>query len=109
MSDHLSLDLVTNILLRLPVAAVLRCRAICKPWRALIDSPRFSKLQIDHSSATTENAVLFILENDGHGNGDLHGSTSPRTSKASAEKPVWTSEATNLLQPKSASKFHGSA
>ncbi|CAL1385752.1 unnamed protein product [Linum trigynum] len=71
MSDHLPTDVVTNILLRLPVAAILRCRAVCKPWRALIDTPRFTKLQLDYTAATTKNAVLFVLEDDGDDNGDL--------------------------------------
>ncbi|CAI0374809.1 unnamed protein product [Linum tenue] len=72
MSDYLPFDLVTNILLRLPVAAILRCRGVCKPWLSLIDSPRFAKLQMDYSAATTKNAALFILEDDGYENGDLH-------------------------------------
>ncbi|CAI0475780.1 unnamed protein product [Linum tenue] len=71
MSDDLPTDVVTNILLRLPVAAILRCRAVYKPWRALIDTPRFTKLQLDYTAATTKNAVLFVLEDDGDDNGDL--------------------------------------
>ncbi|CAI0436192.1 unnamed protein product [Linum tenue] len=62
MSDHLPQDLVTKILVRLPVTALLRCRCVSKAWRALIDSPRFSKLQIEHSATTGKNAILFISE-----------------------------------------------
>ncbi|CAI0439783.1 unnamed protein product [Linum tenue] len=72
MSDHVPFDLVTKILLRLPVAAILRWRGVCKRWQALIDSTEFSKLQLNHSSSTTKNAFLFVLEDDGCGNGDLH-------------------------------------
>ncbi|CAI0374806.1 unnamed protein product [Linum tenue] len=49
MSDHLPADVVTRILVRLPVAALLRCRSVSRSWRALIDSPTFIKLQIEHS------------------------------------------------------------
>ncbi|CAL1352361.1 unnamed protein product [Linum trigynum] len=65
MSDHLPADLITRILLRLPVPALLRCRSVSKPWQALIDSPRFVKLQIAHFAATGKNAILFITEVDG--------------------------------------------
>ncbi|CAI0439785.1 unnamed protein product, partial [Linum tenue] len=54
------------------VAAILRWRGVCKRWQALIDSTEFSKLQLNHSSSTTKNAFLFVLEDDGCGNGDLH-------------------------------------
>ncbi|CAI0428605.1 unnamed protein product [Linum tenue] len=74
MSDYLPFDVLTNILLRLPVAAILRCRSVCKPWRALVDSPVFIKLQVDYSAATTKNAILFIREVDLFEleHGDLH-------------------------------------
>ncbi|CAN0880824.1 F-box protein CPR1 [Linum grandiflorum] len=67
MSDHLPADLVTRILLRLPVDSLLCCRCVSKVWRTLIDSPMFSKLQIDHSAATGDNAILFIRELDDDG------------------------------------------
>ncbi|CAI0374804.1 unnamed protein product [Linum tenue] len=65
MSDHLPADVVTRILVRLPVAALLRCRSVSRSWRALIDSPTFIKLQIEHSAATGENAILYISESRG--------------------------------------------
>ncbi|KAG2608598.1 hypothetical protein PVAP13_4NG335901 [Panicum virgatum] len=34
-------DLIHDILVRLPAAAVLRFRAVCKQWRALVDDHRF--------------------------------------------------------------------
>ncbi|MED6174575.1 hypothetical protein PIB30_070338 [Stylosanthes scabra] len=34
-------DLVTEILLRLPVKHVLQCKCVCKKWRALITDPKF--------------------------------------------------------------------
>lgn len=34
-------DLIPDIILRLPAAAVLRCRAVCKQWRDLVDDAGF--------------------------------------------------------------------
>ncbi|CAN0916129.1 F-box protein CPR1 [Linum grandiflorum] len=62
MSDHLPDDLITGILLRLPVSELLRCRCVSRAWRSMIDSPSFSKLQIDYSAATNKNASLVISE-----------------------------------------------
>ncbi|CAN0907892.1 F-box protein CPR1 [Linum grandiflorum] len=61
MSDHLPDEVITEILLRLPVTSLLRCRSVAKRWRSLIDSPSFTKLQIDHSATTTRNATLFVI------------------------------------------------
>ena len=36
-----NMDLVTGILLRLPVKQVLRCKCACKKWLALISDPKF--------------------------------------------------------------------
>ncbi|KAK1377757.1 F-box domain-containing protein [Heracleum sosnowskyi] len=39
--DKLSEDLIYDILLRLPVKPLLRCKAVSKPWRCLISNPGF--------------------------------------------------------------------
>ncbi|CAN0890530.1 F-box protein CPR1 [Linum grandiflorum] len=63
MSDCVPPELVTGeILFRLPVISLLRFRSVCKQWRTLIDSPEFIKRQITHSSTTTRNATLFLLD-----------------------------------------------
>ncbi|CAN1173431.1 F-box protein CPR1 [Linum perenne] len=67
MSDHIPIEIVTGILLRLPVFSLVRFRCVSKQWRSIIDSPAFTKQQIHHSTSTTRNATLFILQ----ANGDL--------------------------------------
>ncbi|RLN07007.1 hypothetical protein C2845_PM11G01430 [Panicum miliaceum] len=38
---ELSDEIVQDLLVRLPVKSLLRCKAVCKAWRAIIsDSPR---------------------------------------------------------------------
>ncbi|CAN0926011.1 F-box protein CPR1 [Linum grandiflorum] len=66
MSDYLPHDVITReVLFRLPVVSLLRCRSVCKQWRTLIDSPEFINRHINHSTTTTMNAVLYLLdEND---------------------------------------------
>lgn len=39
--DHLNADVVAEILLRLPSASVLRCRAVCRAWRDITSSSGF--------------------------------------------------------------------
>ncbi|WVZ85893.1 hypothetical protein U9M48_032751 [Paspalum notatum var. saurae] len=41
VGDVLDEDVVTEILLRLPSAAVLGCRAVCRAWRRITSSPGF--------------------------------------------------------------------
>ncbi|CAN0897024.1 F-box protein CPR1 [Linum grandiflorum] len=64
MSDHIPIEIVTGILLRLPVESLVRFRSVCKEWRSIIDSPSFSELQIQHSTSTTKNAILFLVQDN---------------------------------------------
>ncbi|KAH6770379.1 hypothetical protein C2S52_015182 [Perilla frutescens var. hirtella] len=47
-------DVVTEILLNLPVKSLLRCRSVCKFWRDVIDSPTFRKSHVQQQ-ATNNN------------------------------------------------------
>ncbi|CAN0907894.1 F-box protein CPR1 [Linum grandiflorum] len=62
MSDHIPIEIVTGILLRLPVVSLFRFRCVSKQWRSIIDSSSFSKLQIQHSTSTTKNATLVLCQ-----------------------------------------------
>ncbi|XP_057427267.1 F-box/kelch-repeat protein At3g06240-like [Lotus japonicus] len=42
-SKHLPQDLITRILLRLPVKSLLRFKCVCKFWRSLISEPDFAR------------------------------------------------------------------
>ncbi|XP_059299442.1 F-box protein CPR1-like [Lycium ferocissimum] len=66
------LDIVSEILCRLPVKCVLRCRCVSKCWLTLIDSPEFSKLHVNYSlKLKTTNSNLFLIlrkvDYNGHG------------------------------------------
>ncbi|XP_057425072.1 F-box/kelch-repeat protein At3g06240-like [Lotus japonicus] len=41
-AQHLPQDLITEILLRLPVKSLIRFKAVCKFWRSLISDPLFA-------------------------------------------------------------------
>ncbi|CAN0907896.1 F-box protein CPR1 [Linum grandiflorum] len=62
MSDYIPIEIITGILLRLPVFSLVRFRCVSKQWRSIIDSPSFTKLQIQHSNSTNKNATLIFLE-----------------------------------------------
>jgi hypothetical protein len=38
---ELSDEMIVEILVRLPVKFLLRCRAVCKAWRAIVNDPLF--------------------------------------------------------------------
>lgn len=60
----ISLDLVAEILCRLPVDCVLCCRCVSKSWFALIDSPEFAKLHLKHSPKTNSNFWVLLRETE---------------------------------------------
>ncbi|CAN0911715.1 F-box protein CPR1 [Linum grandiflorum] len=57
MSDHIPLEVVTNILLRLSVKDLVRCRRVSKQWLAIIDSPQFIRSKLQQS---TNSSALFL-------------------------------------------------
>ncbi|KAH6774961.1 hypothetical protein C2S52_012522 [Perilla frutescens var. hirtella] len=52
-------ELVHEILLRLPVKALLRCKCVCKEWCALIRSPSFVDQHFSHES--NQECLIFNL------------------------------------------------
>lgn len=58
--SNLPLELITEILCRLPAKNLLCCRCVSKPWCALIDSPSFIKLHLKHSIETTANLEIIL-------------------------------------------------
>jgi hypothetical protein len=62
----LPLELIIEILLRLPVIAVkpLLCfQCVSKPWYALINDPNFIKMQLKTSVAANREQTIIFLEN----------------------------------------------
>ncbi|KAL6534429.1 hypothetical protein OROHE_013354 [Orobanche hederae] len=61
MMVYLTEDLITEILLRLPVICLLRCLCICKDWHRLIRSPRFVDLHFNHPSSQDNRSHFLIF------------------------------------------------
>ncbi|GJR95375.1 F-box domain containing protein [Tanacetum coccineum] len=55
--------LLLEILSRLPVKTLLRCRSVSKDWRELIDSPDFVKIHLNQSKGTY-NVLTFLRRYD---------------------------------------------
>ncbi|QHN98117.1 hypothetical protein HN51_045733 [Arachis hypogaea] len=50
--DSLPVDLISEILLRVPVRLLLQLRIICRSWNSLISSPEFAMLHLQRSTLT---------------------------------------------------------
>lgn len=53
-------DLVEAVLARLPVQSVIKLRRVSKSWRALIDSPEFSKLHLSLGGSSRSHKKLIL-------------------------------------------------
>jgi hypothetical protein len=65
MSNPLPRDLLTEILVSLPVKSLLRFRcSVCKSWKSLISSPRFISMHTQHSESTSNYAHILHCSRD---------------------------------------------
>ncbi|GKD03489.1 F-box protein CPR1-like protein, partial [Tanacetum coccineum] len=56
---ELGRDIHEEILLRLQVNDLIRCKSVCKSWNSLISSPRFVKSQIKrHSNEIGDTRII---------------------------------------------------
>lgn len=62
--SNLPLDLIAEILRRLPVKKLLCCRCVSKPWRALIDGQNFIDLHLQHSIETSSNTNIILKNSE---------------------------------------------
>ncbi|KAL6499832.1 hypothetical protein OROGR_027742 [Orobanche gracilis] len=53
-------DVVTEMALHLPLQSLFRCRAVCKLWRDVIDSPSFRKLHNLSNYANDEDDTVYL-------------------------------------------------
>uniref|UniRef100_A0A5B7BYK1 F-box domain-containing protein n=1 Tax=Davidia involucrata TaxID=16924 RepID=A0A5B7BYK1_DAVIN len=56
--DRLPGEIVVDILSRLPIKSLMRCRCVCKPWRNLTYDPRFIHYHLNRSSHKNPNLIL---------------------------------------------------
>ncbi|PIA29303.1 hypothetical protein AQUCO_06100075v1 [Aquilegia coerulea] len=66
--DCLPTEITTQILSRLPIQSVFRCRSVCKPWKKIIDFHQFTQLhftksfqQEEETSFGKKNPFTFIF------------------------------------------------
>ncbi|CAN1160926.1 F-box protein CPR1 [Linum perenne] len=62
MSDHIPEEVMANILLRLSVNDLVRCRRVSKQWHSIIDNTHFISLQLQRSISTNSNAALYLQD-----------------------------------------------
>lgn len=77
--DMISDDLLTEILVRLPVKSLLRCKSVCKPWLSLISNPNFTKSQLKHSQSKPGADQTLIVEAEDEYSWSLLHLDSPQT------------------------------
>lgn len=59
-------DLLSKILIRLPVKSLVICKAVSKPWCSLISSPRFIKSHLGHAiTRPGADETLIVQDFDG--------------------------------------------
>ncbi|CAL5344395.1 unnamed protein product [Camellia sinensis] len=58
--SNFPMDLIVDILSRLPVKPLLRLRCVSKPWCSLIDDPDFIKLHLNRSINTKSHVNLIL-------------------------------------------------
>ena len=59
-------EIIFEILLKLPVISLLRCKAVCKEWYALISDKRFIKTHYSLSSTNNNFAHLVFFSGNYH-------------------------------------------
>ncbi|XP_058744660.1 F-box/kelch-repeat protein At3g23880-like [Vicia villosa] len=60
--EFLPEDLVTEILLRLPVKSLLQFKRVCKSWKTLISDPQFANTHLQIKTTNHQQLVFSVLE-----------------------------------------------
>ncbi|XP_074353585.1 F-box protein CPR1-like isoform X1 [Apium graveolens] len=64
---HCPIESVFEILLRLPVKPLLRCRCVCKPWCSLIDSKKFVDKHLQRNiESNPDSGIIFRAYTEGN-------------------------------------------
>ncbi|CAK8542485.1 unnamed protein product [Lathyrus sativus] len=61
-SVYLPPELITNILLRLPVKTLLRCKSVCKLWLSFISNPDFATSHFQFAASPPTHKLLFLQD-----------------------------------------------
>ncbi|GAA0140190.1 hypothetical protein LIER_01584 [Lithospermum erythrorhizon] len=60
MADYLPLEMVQQVLLRLPIKPLLRCSTVCKAWYNMITSPQFIYAHLTLFKSLHDSTCLLI-------------------------------------------------
>ncbi|XVF78179.1 hypothetical protein PTKIN_Ptkin14bG0109000 [Pterospermum kingtungense] len=67
MSAHLPVELILEILVKLPVKSLVKCRSVCKTWNNLITNPCFISTHLQTSlSKTPSHGHLVLKDSQDH-------------------------------------------
>jgi hypothetical protein len=58
--DFLPDEIVTQILIRLPIKSIITSICVCKTWKSIIQNPTFISTHLHHST-TTNHLLLFTI------------------------------------------------
>uniref|UniRef100_A0A7C8Z9W7 F-box domain-containing protein n=1 Tax=Opuntia streptacantha TaxID=393608 RepID=A0A7C8Z9W7_OPUST len=64
-SSGLPMELVTEVLIRLPVKRLVRCRCVCKAWCSLISSPDFVSIHFSRLHNSEDQPLPLTLYSSG--------------------------------------------
>ncbi|KAF3972203.1 hypothetical protein CMV_004280 [Castanea mollissima] len=89
-TKYLPEEILTNILLRLPVKSLIRFRLVCKSWFTFLHKPNFIATHLNYSSANNCHHLLVHTQAENHAISLLSNKTlnlidSPRTPKVERE------------------------
>ncbi|XP_038715444.1 F-box protein CPR1-like [Tripterygium wilfordii] len=57
LSSYLPIELIINILYRLPVKSLIRFKSVSKPWKSLVEDPDFVKSYMDQQQVKTKRLI----------------------------------------------------
>ncbi|KAL4652381.1 hypothetical protein ACB092_01G229400 [Castanea dentata] len=61
LRDYLPPEILTHILVRLPIKSIITCTCVSKTWKSLILNPTFISTHLHHSANNNNNLLLFRL------------------------------------------------
>ncbi|MBA0654557.1 hypothetical protein Goklo_021538 [Gossypium klotzschianum] len=61
MSDYLPAEVILEILKRLPIKSLVKCRSVCKTWNSLICNPSFISTHLQASLSEPNNTPFILL------------------------------------------------
>ena len=64
LESALPLEIIENILLKLPIKSLIRCKSVCKGWFSLIFDPYFVKTHLHQPQTQARSRFRIIQDNE---------------------------------------------